>query len=156
MPSARSCLRWPQVGKLEMLGRCQSSRSGLWTLPAYISSLTSDLIFPRLCLWLFKGSTGKKKDVTFLLKHLRNPGERWLQAERMLKGANLCQQAVPPAPLHLENVLLNGPQKCPGATVLIFDDLVQKMCVHYEGNYLCRKVGFMAFLCLSVDSNAEC
>lgn len=35
----------------------------------------------------------------------------WLQAKRML-SANLCRQAVPPALLHLGNVLLNGPQNC--------------------------------------------
>lgn len=63
----------------------------------------------------------------------------------MFKSANLCQQAMPPAPLHLENVLLNGPQKCPEATILIFDDLVEKKCVHYEGNYLCRKVDSWLF-----------
>lgn len=44
----------------------------------------------------------------------------------MFKSANLRQQAESPAPLHLGNVRLNGPQKCPEATELILHDLVEK------------------------------
>lgn len=55
-------------------------------------------------------------------------GGWWLQAKRML-SANLCRQAVPPALLHLGNVLPNGPQNCLETTALlslILDDPAKK------------------------------
>lgn len=50
------------------------------------------------------------------------------KAQRM-QSANLCRQVVPPALLHLGNVLPNGPQNCLETTALlsqILDDPAKK------------------------------
>lgn len=59
-----------------------------------------------------------------------------------MQSANLCRQAVPPALLHLGNVLLYGPQSSLETTtvlVLILCDLAQKKEVLMENKTFAEK-----------------